>query len=212
MGSLSNRQGTNPLNPRPYLCALLALQQLVFACAAFAQQPSAAAPVAAGGIKILILEGQHATNSVRGAAAVPPVVEVRDENDLPIEGATVAFQLPQSGPGGYFPGQKLTLEVKTDFRGQAGATGFVPNNKEGAFQIHITATEGGRTADAVISQTNSPTTLSMASKTKKSFWRNKYVLIGGGVVVAVTLAVVLTRSSPKNPTVTITPGPVTVNQ
>lgn len=206
------------MNPRRYLSALLALHQLVFAYAALAQQPPAAVTPAAvvpvtTGIKILVLEGQNAVNSVRSATAIPPVVEVRDENDLPIEGATVTFQLPQSGPGGFFPGQKLTLEAKTDFRGQVGATGFVPNNKDGAFKIHVTATESGRTADIVISQTNSAAALSAAtSQRKKPFWRNKYVLIGGAAVVATTLVIALTRGSPKNPTVTITPGPVTVNQ
>jgi hypothetical protein len=204
------------LNSHRYLAAVLACHQLIFAYAAIAQQrPSPATSAAASapaGIKILVLEGQDAINSVRSATAIQPVVEVRDENDLPIEGATVTFQLPKTGPGGFFPGQKLTLEAKTDFRGQVGATGFVPNNKQGAFQIHVTATDGGRTGEAVISQTNSPATLSMGTKPKKPFWRNKYVLIGAGAVLVTTLVIVLTRGSSKNPTVTITPGPVTVNQ
>jgi hypothetical protein len=224
---LSNRHGTNSLNLRRYFSALLAFHQLVFACAMFAQQrpataksaapsaPKATSAAASGnsGIKILILEGQHATNSVQGATAIPPVLEIRDENDLPIEGATVTFQLPQNGPGGFFPGQKLTLTTKTDFRGQVGATGLVPNEKEGTFHIHVTVTEGARTAEATITQTNSASTLSMAeAPRKKSLWRSKYVLIGAGAAVAATLVIVLTHGSSKNPTVTITAGPVTVNQ
>lgn len=165
------------------------------------------------GIKVLVLEGEHATNNIRRKVAIQPVVEVRDENDRPVEGASVIFRLPPSGPGGFFPGQKPTLTVKTDARGQAGAAGMVPNDQPGTFEINVTATAGNRLGQAVIAQTNSSTGLSMNStrEDKKPFWRNKYFLIGAAGLVTAVIIVVATHSG-SNKTVTITPGPVTVNQ
>jgi hypothetical protein len=193
---------------------------LIFALAACAQQPAApAAPVAApvlGGIKVLVLEGQNASNSTKRQVAVQPVVEVRDANDRPIEGATVVFRLPPNGAGGFFPGQKLTLSVKTNVQGQAGATGFAPNDRLGSFEIHVTATNGNRIGEAVVKQRNTVAELSSANgpaNPKKPLWRNKYVLGGAaGLVVVAVIVAVTTGGKAKNPTVTINPGPVTVNQ
>lgn len=198
--------------------ALLAVQQLILALPLAAQQPPSAAQINGApmvqGLKVLVLEGQGATNNIPRKIGIQPVVEVRDELDQPVEGASVVFRLPPSGAGGLFPGQKLTEDVKTDVRGQAGATGFVPNDVAGKFQINVTVTAGNRLGQTLISETNSMTRLEMSQAKKKTpFWRNKYVLIGAGGVLTVAIVLVATRSGgSKNSTVTITPGPVTVSQ
>jgi hypothetical protein len=188
------------------------------------QPPTAAAPVqpqapvaplpTVENLKVLVLEGQRSVNNTTRHIGIQPVVEVRDENDRPIEGATVVFRLPISGPGGAFPGKSPTFSSGTNAQGQAAASGFVPNDEQGRFDIHVTATYQNRTGETTISQTNSPNTLSLQGPTtkKKPIWRNKYVLIGAGagIAVGIVLALTLGHSSPQQ--VTITPGAVTIGQ
>jgi len=141
-------------------------------------------------------------------------VEVRDQNDRPIEGATVVFRLPPSGPGGAFPGNSPTFSTRTNAQGQAAASGFVPNDALGRFDIHATATLQNRTGEATISQTNSSNSLALIPPHGPSIWhRHKYLLIGGGaaIVGGVVIALILSGSGSKQQ-VTITPGQVTINQ
>jgi len=179
-----------------------------------APAPAPAAPIpTVKSLKVLVLEGQHAINNTSGHIGIQPVVEVRDQNDRPVEGATVVFRLPPSGPGGSFPGNSPTSSAGTNARGQAAASGFVPNDALGKFDIHVTATYQNQTGETTISQTNSPNTLAMLPPVRQSLWhRHKYLLLGAGagIVVGVVVAVILTGSSTK--TVTITPGAVTINQ
>ena len=65
-------------------------------------QPPAAAASPVESLKIFVLEGQGAIHSIRDQGAAMPVVEVRDDNGLPVEGAEVKFDLPPAGPGGSF--------------------------------------------------------------------------------------------------------------
>ena len=166
-------------------------------------------------LKVLVLEGQGSINNTTSHIGVQPVVEVRDENDRPVEGAKVIFRLPPSGPGGSFAGNSLTFNSSSNAQGQAGAMGFVPNGEQGRFDIHVTATYQNRIGEVTISQTNSLNTLAILppTKPKKSIWRNKYLWIGVGAAVAVgvTLALVLGNSN-STKAVTITPGAVTINQ
>lgn len=186
-----------------------------------AQAPAAVQPQApiaplptVQSLKILVLEGDKSINSTSRHIGIQPIVEVRDENDRPVEGATVIFRLPPSGPGGSFPGNSPTLKVGTNAQGQAAASGFVPNDQQGRFEIHVTASYQNRTGETTISQTNSLNNLSRLVITKKTpLWRRKWVLIGVGAAVAggIVLAFTLGGGSSKQP-ITITPGPVTISQ
>jgi len=178
------------------------------------QSPLAPAPTVEN-LKVLVLEGQGSINNTTRHIGVQSVVEVRDENDRPVEGAKVLFRLPLSGPGASFTGNSLTFTGLSNAQGQAGANGFVPNGEQGRFDIHVTATYQNRIGEATITQTNSLNTLAIVlpPKPKKSVWRNKYLWIGVGTaaVVGITLAVVLGHST-STKAVTITPGAVTINQ
>ena len=55
---------------------------------------------------------------------------------------------------GEFPGGAHSLSVTTDAQGRAVARGLQPNSNKGQYQIHITASYGGSTATAVITQAN----------------------------------------------------------
>lgn len=212
--------------------AILVVMQCMFVLAADAQPPAQAPPAAPAqapaaapapvnptplptvpGLKILVLEGQNAINSTSAHVAIQPVVEVRDQDDRPVEGASVVFRLPISGPGGTFPNNSPTETVRTDYRGQAGATGFVPNNVLGRFDIRVTATLQNLTGSITISETNSPGTVAIRpGNARKSIWHNKYLWIGAGAAVAAGVVLGLTLGHGGNKTVTITPGTVTINQ
>jgi hypothetical protein len=114
----------------------------------------AGAQSAAPMLNIVIVEGDGAINNIRQRTAREPIVQVEDENHKPVAGAAVVFALPGQGAGGTFAGGAHTLSVVTDSQGRAVARGFHPNHVQGQYQIHITASNGGQTATANISQTN----------------------------------------------------------
>jgi hypothetical protein len=109
--------------------------------------------------KIVVLDGDEGVNVVKKKIAVSPVVEVRDQNDLPIAGAAVVFSLPKSGPGGLFANGTKELSLVSDPLGRAAMGQLRPSGK-GAFQITVRATYKDRTATAAISQTNFSTVAS----------------------------------------------------
>ena len=116
--------------------------------------PGAAAQAPVTKLNLVIVEGDGAINNIRQRTAREPVVEVQDENHKPLAGALVLFELPTRGASGEFPGGAHSLSVTTDAQGRAVARGLQPNSAKGQYQIHITASYGGATASAVITQTN----------------------------------------------------------
>ena len=176
-------------------------------------QPVQAQTVPGGGqLTILVLRGDHVVNNTRSQIATAPVVEVRDSNQLPVEGATVTFQLPLSGPGGFFFGSQTTQTTKTNGRGQAAANNFGVNNQTGEFKIKVTATLGGATATTYVSQTNSATKYAAVAPPRAHHitWWEVAIVAGAGAGIALGL---LTRSSGSGSTpqpVTITTGGITI--
>lgn len=186
------------------LCAILAI--LTAAPAAFAQKPAESEVSAPLSIKIL--EGNNAINSVPLLRSIAPVIEVRDENDFPLEGADVVFKLPDHGPGGTFATGGLSFTTRTDSHGQAAGPLIVPKTV-GKFQIKVTANLGNRTADTVVNQTNVADSYFGATAAPKPWYRRRkpLLLVGGAVVAGGVVAIILlTRGSSSN-TVGITPGP-----
>jgi hypothetical protein len=182
----------------------------------FAQQPRQApanAPPLAGGLKIAVLEGQNGVNNIRMPMSVDLVVEVRDENDRPLEGATVNFQMPLMGPSGGFEGGVRNKETTSNVQGQA-AVSYTPNEELGRFTVQVKAVQGGRTGMTTIMQQNANT--SEAGQTKGWFSRHKKIVIAAAVLaVGVGLAVGLTRGGSKSGSsggsgLTISPGVPTV--
>lgn len=156
-------------------------------------------------LTIYVLEGQGAVHNIHDRLSASPVVEVRDENGLPVEGAEVTFQLPPVGPGGSFPGQKFTQTAKTNDQGQATVS-FLPNMQVGRFDIRVTATLGNRTGTAVIRQSNSIREARETTEAKhglfKFAWWKVAVLAGVGATIGIIVA---TRGG-SGSTVTLIPG------
>src|SRR5580658_4619424 len=105
-------------------------------------------------LNIVIVEGDGAINNIRQRTAREPIVQVEDENHKPVAGAAVVFAIPGQGAGGTFAGGAHTLSVVTDSQGRAVARGFHPNSVQGQYQIHITASNGGQTANTNINMSN----------------------------------------------------------
>jgi hypothetical protein len=162
-------------------------------------------------LTVLVLQGQGAVNFIPDQRATTPVVEVRDQNALPVEGAEVNFTLPASGPGGLFSTGQRTAKLRTNADGQAAAP-FTVNGEVGTFQIQVAATFGDRAGSAVISQSNSLRAAEKAAKAVARPWYRSWkfwaVVGGAGAAVAIVLATTVGGSSA--PTVTITPGSPTV--
>ena len=117
----------------------------------------------AGKINIVIVEGEGAINNVRQRVAREPIVQVEDENRKPVAGAAVTFLLPNQGAGASFANGAQSLTITTDAQGRAVARGLRPNNVNGQYEIRVNASHQGRTANAVISQTNAITATTAAA-------------------------------------------------
>lgn len=185
------------------------------ACPLPGQAPAPPTALPGGTLRVLILEGANAVNSIPNRSATFPVVEVRDGNDLPVEGAEVTFELPTGGPGGIFPNQKNTFTGRTNLQGQVRAP-YLMNAAPGVFTIQVTAAIGTRTGKVSITQTHSMQTPEEMLVKKKRWYRDWRILAaaGGAAVVGIVLgtrggsstATPTGPTAPVPPTITITPG------
>jgi hypothetical protein len=192
------------------MCVVLAV--LMGAPATLAQAPQsppkpAAQEIAPSPLNVAVIEGNNAVNSIPLLRSVTPVVEVRDQNDFPVEGATVVFILPDHGPGGTFLKTPTTYTTVSDAHGQATAP-FMVNNQPGKFQIRVIATAGNRRGEATITQTNTTGGYIGPALPQRSWYKKwpTWAIIGGAVTAGIVTWAVLHGSSSSKTTVTITPG------
>ena len=156
-------------------------------------------------LHLVVLQGLAAVNDLRTPTTTMLVVEVRDENYLPLEGATVEFEFPATAPSGSSEGGVRIKKAITNAQGQAFTT-FEANPAAGRFSIEARATFGTRTGMVTIMQPTKPA--------QGRMWINRHktlaIVIAVGVAGAATAAILTTRggaASPSSkPTVTITSG------
>lgn len=141
------------------------------------------------GLSIRIIEGQGAINNVRTHTARVPVIEVLDQQNMPVSGASVTFQTPALGPGAAF-GSERVLITQTDSEGRATGRGLVPNSLAGPFEIHVTASFNSRVASTTIRQINASPSESRSSK--KLLW----ITLAAGAAAGGVLAATHGHSSP----------------
>ncbi|MBE0656232.1 MAG: hypothetical protein IH602_01000 [Bryobacteraceae bacterium] len=199
------------------LTLLLTLPNLVHGQQAPAQpavppgtgEPQAVRP-STGALKILVLQGQNAINSLTSKTALSPVVQILDAVEQPVEGATVTFEVSPTGPGGSFDGAPIAT-VKTDFTGQATAA-LTPNDTPGSFSIKVTAVLGEQSAQLRIRQTNDRNAaIAMMPLPPKPWYKNwKKLAMIGGVAGAGIAATVILVNKDQTSTITIFPGSVTI--
>ncbi len=162
-------------------------------------------------LHLAVVAGDGAKHNVHEKFRIQPVVQVTDENDKPIQGATIVFTLPSKGPGGTFEHGRHTLTLNTDAQGRAGAYGIQLNKKLGPFKIDVTASYQGQTATASIAQTS----IVGAKKPGSGPFgisNRTWVLLGlGALLIAGAIVAAHNLKSRPNPNVlTGTPGTPTV--
>lgn len=166
-----------------------------------AQQPSPApaasappihAPAILPQLKLYVLQGRNAIHSPNSGSEFIPVVEVRDENELPVEGAEVIFEAPASGPGASFADGRPIYTARSDANGQAVARDFKIRPVPGRFTIQVKARLGDREGRTTIDQMYSAKDLPEAEFTEKKSSKKKWIIlgaiaagaIGGGIYAA----------------------------
>ncbi len=170
----------------------------------------------AGGLNLVIVQGEGAINNIRQRTAREPIVQVEDENHRPIAGVAVVFTLPSSGPSATFPGGVTTLTTTTNDAGQVVARGLQPNQVQGNFQIRVTASRNGQTASATISQANVLGAAAATAGAAGISGKLIGILIGVGAAAAAGTVIAVTRNGNNTPNtppvaaVTISAGTGTV--
>jgi hypothetical protein len=166
-----------------------------------------------GKLQVVIIQGNYGKHNIRTKTGVQTVVEVRNEANEPQPGVRVYFQLPNSGPGGSFAGENYHVTI-TNAQGQAGTSGFIPNDIEGSFNLKVTATKERESVTVLVPQANVTAIEEVVSpkrRSRKGLWTLVAVGIGAGATVGILL---LTRNSdPASVTpgaVTVIPGPISV--
>jgi hypothetical protein len=160
-------------------------------------------------LRIIALEGNGAINHIPTQTVTVPIIEVRDENDRPVEGARVVFTAPASGPGATFQGGQNTYTGVTDFRGQLAAAGYTINDRPGRFLIRISALYEDRTGQLTISQTNSMDQLPPEIGGTKRSGKLKWILLGVAAGAGAGLGVYFGTRSSTTP-ITVGTGPVVI--
>jgi hypothetical protein len=201
------------LNQRKWLGLALSSAIILSGQDAPKEQSKLLGQAAAGGLKLVAVEGEGAKNNIRSRSGIAPVIEVRDEADKPVPGAEVVFQLPSTGPSGVFHGWLKTQTVRSDANGRAVSTGYEPNDEEGRFNIKATAYAGPKSGSIVIAQSNVRGTGN--GSTVKSSKRTWYVIAGVAAAGAVAGGIAASRGNGSSTAaasvpITITASPITV--
>ena len=164
------------------------------------------------GLKVVVLEGEGARNSIPSGRGVAPIVEVRDDQDKPVAGASVTFETPAEGASANFFGWLRTQTVKTDAKGSASASGYTPNAMNGKFQVKVTAVMGTKSGMAMVNQSNANGSSGAASPstaaTKPSNNKIKILAILG--VAAIAGGIAAAKSGGSSTAATAPPVPVTI--
>jgi hypothetical protein len=183
---------------------------LSLVCSELAQPAAAQNPQPR--IEMVVVSGEGAVNNLLQPVSQDPVVRIVDQNNQPVSGAAVTFNLPISGTSGEFGNGAKNLTVTTGGEGTAAARGLRTNGLPGRFQILITASYRGLTARGLINQTNQGTPVAQGHHGKLVAI---LILIGagaaGGAVYATRSKGSSSSSSPATtPPIGITPGTGTV--
>jgi hypothetical protein len=163
-------------------------------------------------LKVSIVEGQDAVNSITHKVGGPFAVEVRDEKDRIVPGARVQFSTPHAGPTGQVEGSHTFL-AWTDTEGRARVHNLVPNSLPGSFPVTVEASFAGRTGTATFNESNSPveTEITRTYSYAKPNHKVRNTLIIAGVVGAAALAIGLSLALSGGGKAVVAPTPTSVS-
>jgi hypothetical protein len=181
------------------MAGLLGLPSTGFAQQAPQAQPSPAKPPAAAetirSLRIIALAGRDGENDLQTKVMSPLVVQVLDANDRPVEGASVVFRFPPSGPSASFTDGQLTRTVVTNPGGQARATGWTANQEVGPFAVFVTASRGNEQGTLSIPMTNVPHATPAKERGPKRWWTSKWAILTYIAAAGAIAAIILTHDS-----------------
>jgi hypothetical protein len=100
---------------------------------------------------ILIADGDNQSATVTTPFATNLAVDVRDAGGFLVQGITVIFAVPGSGPSGTFDGNAVVL---TDASGRATAPPFTANTVAGSYRVDAVTYQGGHPIFASFNLTN----------------------------------------------------------
>jgi hypothetical protein len=146
-------------------------------------------------IQLRVVQGEGTIYPTGSRATRGLTVQVTDELGKPVEGASVSFQLPDSGPTGVF-GTGLPSEVSTtNAEGKASVWGMQWNRASGPFEIKITAVKEQARAGIVSTQylndSLAPKAGGQGTFTASHHSRTKWLLIsavGAGALAGVAFS------------------------
>lgn len=151
-------------------------------------------------LNIVVISGDGAINNIKSRTARETIVEVRDENNKPVAGASVVFLLPDSGPGVVSSNGSRMLTSVTDANGRAAARGLKPNGQSGNYNIQVRANFQQATGQLVIAQSNM-----IAAGAAISGLTMTLIAIGAAVAAGTAYAVTRDSGSSRG-TVGVNPG------
>jgi len=102
-------------------------------------------------LQIRVEEGDGLSYATGSRATRGITVQVTGESGDPVDGATVTFTLPESGPGGVFSSGSRTETLNTRADGRASVWGMRWNKQAGSVDVIITASKGQAHAGTVCS-------------------------------------------------------------
>jgi hypothetical protein len=111
--------------------------------------PLQAAPDDPAGLIIQIVEGEGQAYTTGARATRGITVRITDDLGKPVDGATVAFRLPEDGPGGTFTNGTKSEIATSRSDGTVNAWGMQWNRTPGQFEVRITASKGAARAGTV---------------------------------------------------------------
>ncbi len=176
---------------------------------ALAQAPQQTAPVTQS-LKILPLVGNNGVNDLERRVMTPLAVQILDQNDLPVDGATVIFRFPITGPSATFADQQSSQTIRTGANGQARATGWTANTQVGLFAVQVTATRGNEQGIGTLTMSNIARVIPASELPKKRWWTSKWAkiayiagagAIAGGIVLSNRNSGTTIRGSIGSPTI-----------
>ncbi len=150
--------------------------------------------LAAQGLRVRAVESGGPVHVTGSRTSSPLMVEVTDENGAPVPGATVSFVLPPSGPGGTFPNGLTTDVVVAGADGRAAASSVRWSQTPGAFEIRVTASNGGLRASMVSPRRLLPPADGMPAA-ESSGRRRLILLVAGAAAGSVAAGLAVGRRS-----------------
>jgi len=107
--------------------------------------PSASAQLSAASsdqIELRIVSGSGAEFQPGSQQKQRLVMQVVNQDERPLAGVAVTFQLPDDGPSGLFGNGQRSIVAFTNDEGEASITGVKWNNYSGPVSIRVTAVKG----------------------------------------------------------------------